>query len=549
MSLDASSLCNAESTLVYKSEYGEAFILLVPTSDDLSGTSVQVSSTCAVTSCHASQFMGSEGTCVDCPLGAVSIAGSTNESDCFSCFEAGAVPQHPKSSNCALGDDVLAGIPTGRAWRVMTIESLTNTGWHWDVNSLRFYSSEDCSSELIGTTAGTPIESGNAGDGWGPENAFGGSWKWGGRSSELGQYYLGYEFTTDVTPRCIILDQTEEAGAKEVRVQTREAGESIWKNVRIKKNLQAGENTIPFEIVPTNPPTAYPTAPTPAPFRSPTPPPTVETSEEGKGWGCFSGRTTVHVQGKGITRMDAIEIGDAVLTADGTTYSKVYSRGHFAPDAETDYLQILVDGATEPLEVTEDHMLYVYREEDKKQASILLPAGDVQVGDFLVPEHSRPQAQVKAVRTVKRRGAFAPFTVSGDIVVNGVVASNFIALPSSFQKYLSFEQQHWMQHAAYTPYRLYCGWVGCEDETYDDATGLSKAVTMWLPLLHWLELHSQVILPSFLYLVAVPGYWIVLRWVHLVAFMLGCYVWKKQASNKEGIGKFFAEVKAVDESI
>ena len=56
---------------------------------------------------------------------------------------------------------------------------------------------------------------------------------------------------------------------------------------------------------------------------------------------------------------------------------------------------------------------------------------------------------------------------------------------------MSFEQQHWMQHAAYAPYRLFCQFVSsssCQDETYDESSGLSKAVMVWLPLLHWVEM-------------------------------------------------------------
>ena len=52
---------------------------------------------------------------------------------------------------------------------------------------------------------------------------------------------------------------------------------------------------------------------------------------------------------------------------------------------------------------------------------------------------------------------------------------------------MSFESQHWLQHLAYLPYRLYCGTAGCQNETYHGETGLSGAVTMWFPLLHLVE--------------------------------------------------------------
>ena len=104
------------------------------------------------------------------------------------------------------------------------------------------------------------------------------------------------------------------------------------------------------DTTPTAPTAPTPTAPTPtAPTPSPTPDPN-----------CFSSVTTVEVEGHGITRMDALKIGDSVLTADGT-YSKVYSFGHFAPQDETEFLQIHLNSMNlQAVEITADHMLYVY---------------------------------------------------------------------------------------------------------------------------------------------------------------------------------------------
>lgn len=60
---------------------------------------------------------------------------------------------------------------------------------------------------------------------------------------------------------------------------------------------------------------------------------------------------------------------------------------------------------------------------------------------------------------------------------------------------------------------------------------------MWLPLLCWLENRSQVFLPVVLHLLALPGLWAVwvveklvlsLGMVHVVAALIGYWVWKKQ---------------------
>ena len=250
---------------------------------------------------------------------------------------------------------------------------------------------------------------------------------------------------------------------------------------------------------------------------------------------CFSGDTVVDVQGQGATRMEALKIGDSVLTADGT-YSKVYSFGHFAPKDVTPYLQIRTDAGPAgqlSLEITKGHMLYVLHHHSTSNKALPVPAGDVKVGDVLVSAPGLAHQVVTSIRSVSRRGAYAPFTVTGDVVVNGVVASNYIALPEVFQAHVSYKQQHWMQHAALQPIRAFCGVLGCENETYDEATGYSKPVSLWMLILHWAhKIHSPVCMSGFLYLFALPTLWLFLNMTHLVAAMLGYYVWKKTANKK-----------------
>ncbi len=72
---------------------------------------------------------------------------------------------------------------------------------------------------------------------------------------------------------------------------------------------------------------------------------------------CFSGRSTVQVQGKGETRMDQLQIGDAVQQLDGS-YSTVYSFAHRAPEQMVEYLQIHTTQTKKPLEISNKHMLY-----------------------------------------------------------------------------------------------------------------------------------------------------------------------------------------------
>lgn len=237
------------------------------------------------------------------------------------------------------------------------------------------------------------------------------------------------------------------------------------------------------------------------------------------GWGCFSDRTTVQVKGRGgPTRMDRLRIGDEVLAADGSTYSEVYSFGHLDRSRKAEFLQIrtTTSGAT-PIEITAEHLLFIHN-------IGLRPAGQVKPGDYLVTSRQTPPVQVTSTRKVHRHGIYAPFTVSGDLLVNGIASSSYIALPAVFQTQLSYEQQHWLQHAAYAPHRFLCNtMVACKDETYDGETGYSRVVTLWLPLLHWLEHQSPVVRSGILHLV--------LNMAKLMTAVVGCLVYSRYATR------------------
>jgi len=242
---------------------------------------------------------------------------------------------------------------------------------------------------------------------------------------------------------------------------------------------------------------------------------------------CFSSHATVEVWGHGTVRMDALKIGDFVLTGNGA-YEQIYSFGHYAPKAPTRFIQIQSDQHT-PLEVTSDHLLYTL--DLASNITSLRPASEVNAGDRMVTSEHNYFSTVKSIRTIVRRGAFAPFTASGQIVVNGVVSSNYIALPPPFQRHASYELQHWIQHAAYAPYRAYCFAFDCREEAYDAVTGFSRAVTLLVPLLKFLEPHVFK-LASF---AASLRSWIVhlLLGLITVASIRLCFRNKRQNRNKE----------------
>ena len=155
--------------------------------------------------------------------------------------------------------------------------------------------------------------------------------------------------------------------------------------------------TDPPARTPTDPPTDKPVgSPTDTPVDSPT---ETETKTQAN---CFSGRSTVEVQGKGVTRIDQLKIGDAVQQMDGS-YSTVYSFAHRAPEQIVDFLQIYTTSTKEPLEISDEHMVIAN--------GLLVPAAQVKVGDALVAvNNGATPTIVTKIGPVSLKGAYAPYT-------------------------------------------------------------------------------------------------------------------------------------------
>ena len=196
--------------------------------------------------------------------------------------------------------------------------------------------------------------------------------------------------------------------------------------------------------------------------------------------------------------MDALKIGDAVLTRDGT-YSKVYSFGHFAPETLTKYLQIHTLNNKTPLEISNNHLLYVF---DGDKHTRVVAAGEVKVGDTLLMENGIP-AQVDSIRRVTRSGAYAPLTGTGEFVVDGFVASSYVSR-DWVKNMVSGQTLHLLQHGAAFPFRVFCGLFGCEDETYDESTGYSPWISFWFGLEQWQLRLSTTLQLAFLLFVVAP---------------------------------------------
>jgi hypothetical protein len=185
---------------------------------------------------------------------------------------------------------------------------------------------------------------------------------------------------------------------------------------------------------------------------------------------CFPGQSKVSVKdSRGMVAMQDLKLGDHVLVAQNK-YEPIYSFGHFDPHVSAQYLQLRTP-STE-LDISKDHMVFV----DNTGA---IPASAVKIGDKVVMASGSVEAVVD-IKSVVRKGAFAPFTPSGTVVVNGVKASSFVSLQESSSVLviggvptgLSYQ---WLAHTFELPHRVWCSYAGdCTTETY------VEGVSVWV---------------------------------------------------------------------
>jgi Hint module len=460
--LNVSSLCSTYNQITYQSEYDETYILVLrdkSSSSSLSG-SISYKSTCTLGNCTRNQYLDSaQGQCLECPIGFVSPVNSTSINNCTSFASDGLAIEHPRTDKIVLSREYFPGMGVAKEWRLFTFSSLvTPKGWsNWNVDYMSFYTSIDCTPESkINTTNGIAFSSGFYDNNtyWGPSKAFDdGKSIWLGKRSINGYYWIGMNFTTEVSIKCVQFFQDNSTTASELRLQAKPTGKTNWVNIWVANNLLAGNNTFSVLSSPTPAPIVVPIAPVPSPVRAPVPSPSRH---------CFSAVNKVEVKNGGYIFMSQLQIGDLVRSGAGE-YTQVYGFGHRDHHVEATFLQIYFDSDSKnesPVEVSSDHLIFVER---NQQTSFAVPASDVVVGDILSGK------KVASIHELTRRGVYTPLTQSGDIIVNGIRSSNYI----NVLNHNLLWDQHILGHSIIFPQRLFCKYFIdiCQKETYTDGYG------------------------------------------------------------------------------
>lgn len=167
-----------------------------------------------------------------------------------------------------------------------------------------------------------------------------------------------------------------------------------------------------------------------------TPAPTVaEVSDEAEDDGgsvCFPADATVQLRSGEVVPMEDLAVGDVVKVG-VDQFSRVFMFTHRLAATTHSFVR-LTTASGAAITLTPGHYIYAN--------GALAAASSVCVGDVLVLDSGQSDA-VEAVQVVRRRGLYNPQTVSGNVVVDGVLASTYTtAVDSKFA------------HAALTPFRF-----------------------------------------------------------------------------------------------
>lgn len=252
---------------------------------------------------------------------------------------------------------------------------------------------------------------------------------------------------------------------------------------------------------------------------------------------CFSSYMTVQELSKGVIPISEINIGDKILADTQGTYEMVYSWSHFQPSNQAQFLQLTAEAfdKTVTLELSYDHMVFV----DNRA----IPASQVKLGDSLHLK-SGMLANVTTIEHVLRTGQFAPFTMSGTIMVNDVLSSVYVSLSGSESVELvpgvtSPISMHWVAHTFTTLRRWKCASLPstCTKETHN-GDGLADWIEAPLSVSLWVLEKRSAVLQLCIF---VPGFiagfvlWAMdslPRWIVLLTGVC-CYYCRRARSQKE----------------
>ncbi|KAK6182481.1 hypothetical protein SNE40_010162 [Patella caerulea] len=139
---------------------------------------------------------------------------------------------------------------------------------------------------------------------------------------------------------------------------------------------------------------------------------------------CFPGDVEVETKLNGKKCMHKLQVGEEVkvMLEDGTIgFSEVWTMAHKDTESTACYLQI----ETETKKLTISHLHFIPVTDQNNSTVVYKMAKDIEIGERLsTVESNQPTTEtVMKIEEVESTGIFAPFTISGYILVNDVHTS------------------------------------------------------------------------------------------------------------------------------
>ncbi|CAF1226243.1 unnamed protein product [Rotaria sp. Silwood1] len=160
---------------------------------------------------------------------------------------------------------------------------------------------------------------------------------------------------------------------------------------------------------------------------------------------CFSSDATVEIMTtKQRKSMKHLNIGDQILVdinnQNQPIYESVYAFIHASSNGIYDYLKITIDNNFEqPLIISSNHLIYCFNQTKP------IFAGYLKIGDqlqMISKNGTKQSGSIIDIRLIKSQGFYAPLTLSGKLVVDGIVVSNYAVVAN-----------HQLAHFVMQPYR------------------------------------------------------------------------------------------------
>jgi len=161
---------------------------------------------------------------------------------------------------------------------------------------------------------------------------------------------------------------------------------------------------------------------------------------------CFPGESQVMLENNKRVKLNELKVGESISTYGGNTpsFSEVYTFLDYETDIYLDFLELHYleeSGKQGKIALTHEHLIMAKRFGEPQ----FVQAKEVKVGDYIFKSSHNGTVTpviVSSVSVGKYKGAFAPATMDGTVVINDIIVSSYAAI------------SHNVAHAAIAPLRL-----------------------------------------------------------------------------------------------